>query len=70
MRREPPPYSVMYMLFAGFGLSVLVGAIGGAVVFFASGQDPARQFLRSFTTDFRALMSLGIAIGASASVAT
>lgn len=63
MKAQPPPHQPMFRLFAGFGLSVLVGSAASLVVFLAEGPEPARQFLRAFTTDFRVLVSLGLGLG-------
>lgn len=60
VRQQPSPYGLMYMLFAGMGISVGVGVVGATAVYAVNGWPSAQAFLRAYTTDFRTLISLGL----------
>jgi len=53
----------MYMLFAGMGASVALGAVGGGTIYFVDGSAQAQAFLRAYATDFRTLVSFGLILG-------
>jgi len=51
------------MLFSGLGVSVAYGLLGSALIFFLGGKEEAQLFFTAYTSSFKTIVSLGLAIG-------
>jgi hypothetical protein len=61
--RSVSPLRLLLMLFGGFGVSILYGTIGMALIFYLNGKDDAQLFFAAYTSSFKTLFSLGLIIG-------
>lgn len=60
--RPPSPFDLMWLLFAGFALSLAYGLCSTVLVYAVSGPPDAQQFLTMYIGPFNTLISLGIIV--------
>jgi hypothetical protein len=68
--RQLSPFRIMNIVFAGFGISLLFGALVATVVAVSGSVADVQQFIVAYTTSFKTLTSLGLAIGTALFVAS
>lgn len=57
------PTRLMWLLFLGFGISLLYAVAGGMALFLISGRDSASVFLAAYVGQFNMLVTTGLIVG-------
>jgi len=61
--QERPPFRVMFIFFAGLGISCVYSVLGYFLVLYFDGEVPALDFFKAYTGSFKTIISLGLILG-------
>lgn len=61
--QKRPPFRVMFVFFAGLGISCAYSVLGYFLVFYLDGESAALDFFKAYTSSFKTIISLGLILG-------